>query len=749
MANSEIKKSSRVRKNFYAVAKGHTTGIFTSWSLCSRSVDKFQGQIYKGFPDINSALDFLSPYSFKCTTTPVYDDLGKRKNVKEYQHTCCNCDTSLSTEIVNDQSENSRNHNINSVITSNSTSELIDSDTDSNISELECQDDLENTVISINTDNNNNTAPLKQHDDLQSQQTELKRVFQLAKTCCICHTQDDSSMITCNSCNKWTHYSCTNLPPYILFTLSSTQRKYTCRKCVVIPEDFIQKLENNKNASTTNASCQTSIDNQPDGSYLDSVASRFQESLVTSINTLNRDLPNRESDLTATIEKVNNIEQILKEKLATIITMLSHSNEERAQSDASLLEMGKKVKQTSVKLDQIQKDIKVLNSLQEPSLYELVEKSCMMIPIIKNATQDLPKDRKKMDGVVQQVQKLGNQIKTSSEEHQSKLEDINDTMHALSENTTKPIYACKVQNKFELLENEKLCTNIDVEKVSDKICNSDENLCTNFNEKNEHNDTFTPVVNSPKGNTQNKNSVGNSPKGNTQNRISGQSSQTTKNPDHTRQSIDKQTNKRGSINKQNTQKKILLLGNSHLRPIRTNEFIRGYSVRKQLCYTIEKTKSYIKSCTEVFDCIALHLFTNDVRNKENMENACGEFASLVDSIHVKWPSASIVVSLGICRGDSYILNQKIQECNIILQHIFMHKKYIHLCDNSSLGYRGNANYRFLNFDKVHLNFEGTKVFVTNLKYALYKALNIKRNRNTQGSWISDQNNYDWNYPYFR
>ncbi|XP_071177865.1 uncharacterized protein [Mytilus edulis] len=598
MANSEIKKSSRVRKNFYAVAKGHTTGIFTSWSLCSRSVDKFQGQIYKGFPDINSALDFLSPYSFKCTTTPVYDDLGKRKNVKEYQHTCCNCDTSLSTEIVNDQSENSRNHNINSVITSNSTSELIDSDTDSNISELECQDDLENTVISINTDNNNNTAPLKQHDDLQSQQTELKRVFQLAKTCCICHTQDDSSMITCNSCNKWIHYSCTNLPPYILFTLSSTQRKYTCRKCVVIPEDFIQKLENNKNASTTNASCQTSIDNQPDGSYLDSVASRFQESLVTSINTLNRDLPNRESDLTATIEKVNNIEQILKEKLATIITMLSHSNKERAQSDASLLEIGKKVKQTSLKLDQIQKDIKVLNSLQEPSLYELVEKSCMMIPIIKNATQDLPKDRKKMDGVVQQVQKLGNQIKTSSEEHQSKLEDIHGTMHALSENTTKPnyMYACKVQNKFELLENEKLCTNIDVEKVSDKICNSDENLCTNFNEKNEHNDTFTPVVNSPKGNTQNKNSVGTSPKGNTQNRISGQSSQTTKNPDHTRQSIDKQTNKRGSINKQNTQKKILLLGNSHLRPIRTNEFIRGYS---QDIFCLQETHCDLDNCLEL------------------------------------------------------------------------------------------------------------------------------------------------------
>ncbi|CAC5361373.1 unnamed protein product [Mytilus coruscus] len=371
-----------------------------------------------------------------------------------------------------------------------------------------------------NTDNNNNTDPPKQHD-LQSQQTELKRVYQLTKTCSICNTQDDSSMI-----------------------------------------------ENNKNTSTINASCQTSTDNQPDASYLDSVASRFQESIVTSIKTLNRDLRNLESDLTATIEKVNNIKQTLKEKLATIITILSDSNVERARSDATLLEMGKNVNETSVKVEQIQKDIKVLNSLQEPSLYDLVEKSCMMIPIIKNVTQDLPKDRTKMDRVAQQVQKLGNQIKTSSEEYQSKLEEINDTIHALSESTTKPNYACKVQNKFE---NEKLCANIDVKKLSDKICNSDENLCTNFNEKNEHNDRSVgnspkgntqnknSVGNSPKGNTQNKNSVGNSPEGNTQNKNVGHTSQTTKNPDHTRQSIDKQTNKRRSLNKQNIQKKDFIV----------------------------------------------------------------------------------------------------------------------------------------------------------------------------------------------
>lgn len=49
-----------------------------------------------------------------------------------------------------------------------------------------------------------------------------------------------------------------------------------------------------------------------------------------------------------------------------------------------------------------------------------------------------------------------------------------------------------------------------------------------------------------------------------------------------------------STSNPNTQKKILLLGNSHLRPIRTSYFIKGCSVNKQLCYTVEKATSFIE-----------------------------------------------------------------------------------------------------------------------------------------------------------
>jgi hypothetical protein len=74
----------------------------------------------------------------------------------------------------------------------------------------------------------------------------------------------------------------------------------------------------------------------------------------------------------------------------------------------------------------------------------------------------------------------------------------------------------------------------------------------------------------------------------------------------------------------------------------------------------------------------------------------------------------------ISRGDSVKVNNKMLECNIILQHLFLHVDFITLCDNSNISIRGQPNYRLLKDDKVHLNGYGIKVFVTNLKYSLRK-----------------------------
>ena len=43
---------------------------------------------------------------------------------------------------------------------------------------------------------------------------------------------DTNNMIQCSDCNKWIHYSCTDLPAYMLKQLCVKNRKYQCNLCI-------------------------------------------------------------------------------------------------------------------------------------------------------------------------------------------------------------------------------------------------------------------------------------------------------------------------------------------------------------------------------------------------------------------------------------------------------------------------------------------------------------------------------------
>jgi hypothetical protein len=152
------------------------------------------------------------------------------------------------------------------------------------------------------------------------------------------------------------------------------------------------------------------------------------------------------------------------------------------------------------------------------------------------------------------------------------------------------------------------------------------------------------------------------------------------------------------------------------------------------------SSEFIDTVTESYDCVVLPLFTNDVRDSENTESVSSEFELLVKKIHRKWSEAKMLIAMGISRGDSVMVNNKILEYNIILQHLFLHVDFITLCDNSNISIRGQPNYRFLKDDKVHLNGYGIKVFVSNLKYSLRKILNIQVPRKYNSNIYHTYNN---------
>lgn len=49
----------KVKKKFYAVRKGHKTGIFHSWDQCKEQVHGFKGAEYKSFPTEEEAQNYM------------------------------------------------------------------------------------------------------------------------------------------------------------------------------------------------------------------------------------------------------------------------------------------------------------------------------------------------------------------------------------------------------------------------------------------------------------------------------------------------------------------------------------------------------------------------------------------------------------------------------------------------------------------------------------------------------------------
>ena len=57
----------------------------------------------------------------------------------------------------------------------------------------------------------------------------------------------DSTVLSCHKCNGYVHFGCTNLPPYMLYSLSQTAKRYACEACVDTPALFIEEINNNNN----------------------------------------------------------------------------------------------------------------------------------------------------------------------------------------------------------------------------------------------------------------------------------------------------------------------------------------------------------------------------------------------------------------------------------------------------------------------------------------------------------------------
>lgn len=141
----------------------------------------------------------------------------------------------------------------------------------------------------------------------------------------------------------------------------------------------------------------------------------------------------------------------------------------------------------------------------------------------------------------------------------------------------------------------------------------------------------------------------------------------------------------------------------------------------------------IEELDQYYDCILLHVFTNNLRNgtpPAQCVEICDEYISALSS-HCKF--AKIILSLPFLTITEQELNNTIVESNTLFQYKYLNKSNVTVCNNSVLS-NGNVPIR----NGHHLTYQGTIVFVTYIKFHMKKVLHIGVTRPKQNGIRSGQ-----------
>ena len=70
--------------------------------------------------------------------------------------------------------------------------------------------------------------------------------LQLTSPCSACGkiTTKKDRVLECSKCKKLTHYLCSRLPGYAIFSLKNSKRQYVCEVCADPPEEYQNNYDN-------------------------------------------------------------------------------------------------------------------------------------------------------------------------------------------------------------------------------------------------------------------------------------------------------------------------------------------------------------------------------------------------------------------------------------------------------------------------------------------------------------------------
>ena len=564
-----------------------------------------------------------------------------------------------------------------------------------------------------------------------------------------CSEEDDA--ILCQECKFWMHYRCTNLPEYQLYLYECTQRKFTCKFCVDIDDEFSE----NFNASQ-NPSCSTVLKNEEINTCKLIRATEYQQVACQTDNN---------HPITKVCKSITS--QTDNHPASTAEKKSSSCQTDRNLQLVDLQELNKSTVSSLQEsfvgaFDRINASVRNLktnideeNNLSQKINGLLKENERLRAIISQEKPQDNHSEKKcqSCDDFSHRIDKLTKAFEKEKENSQLKLHEI--TLQKEMQESKMKADASLMQHKIEILNKQLSMQENEVANLEKRV-DTKNNLIGTLEEKiseltkkiSDLQDEVLSlklhdcrIVNQQQliteENDQTKTKEKEDSQATTGREVSkAQYSEVVKETNHR---SDKMANKDeehksnipqsagGEAPKQSNIIRVQVVGTSNTKYIHVSlKYIAGteFDISKKIKYTLQETKHYFEALesSEQQDAFILQSLCTEI-TKKSADECSKELTDIIDTIEFKFRDTKVIISLGLPRDD-VTLNRKVEKVNILLKESLAGRQKVHLCDNSNLFYRGAAQQGILKEDGLHLSKDGTKLLAKNIRETLYDAFDF-------------------------
>ena len=586
---------------------------------------------------------------------------------------------------------------------------------------------------------------------------------------CSQQCKEEEDAIQCTECKFWMHYNCTNLPEYQLFLYESTQRKFTCKFCVDVDEEFSDNFKSSQNQScltekisevnagnikiqdqsdsltqmetqdttkadrvivlrateTKQASCQTdsyesfakeskSDTSKADTHLLKAISTTERKSSACQTDNKNYQLVDLQELSKSTVSSLQDSFVGAFDRINESVRCLKTSIDDESHLNQKLNIVMKENKRLRAEISQVkpQDHLSKKKCLSCDGFSNRVEKLTRALEKEKDTTQCI------LHEAVLQKEMMESRMKADASVLQHKVEILNKQL-AMQENEVLNLEK-RIDSKNNLIEKLENKTSEMMKKISEF---QDEILSLKL-----HNSRVADLQQDSKVENDQRKKKEESQAEEIKD-SKAHEKQYTEIVKENRHSSDESRNSSRDLKIKESQKedikKVQIVGTSNAKYI-SLKYIAGsdFKLSKKIKYTLEETKEYFQNldASDHQDAFILQPLCNDI-SKKSAEECTKELSDIIDTIESKAKDTKIIVSLGLPNGDM-ALNRKTEKVNILLKESLVKRKSVHICDNSNLFYRGDAQQGILKEDGLHLSKDGTKLLAKNIREKLHDAFDI-------------------------